>query len=294
MHGLTPQAWLALVVRMPRENAEALAAELATLGAGVESRPVDRHVEELHAFVAGGPEQAAGMRAWAERRLAAMGVDLDACSFAIDEVEDGRWVERYQESLQPFHVGMRFTVHPRGRIEIEDGREPLLLVPGRAFGTGEHATTQLCAEQLERLVRPGQAWLDLGCGTGILLLVARALGAARLHGVEIDPEAVEVARNVLSLNGSVDRCEVHEGGIEMAGQGKWDGAICNISTTFVRMHVAQLAALPRPGGVLVVSGVLQEDLPELVRAFAATGLREIQRADREPWAVLILEQPHEN
>lgn len=283
--------WFALVLRVPQEIAEALAAELAALGRGVESRPVDRHIEELRAFFGGAPEQAAGMRAWAERRLVALGIDPDACSFVIDRVEDGRWVERYQESLQPFHVGTRFTVHPRGRIETEDGRQPLLLVPGRAFGTGEHATTQLCAEQLERFVRPGQAWLDLGCGTGILLLIARSLGATRVRGMDIDPEAVEVALGVLSLNGSVDCSEVQQGGIEMARHGEWDGVICNISTTFVRMHVAELSALPRPGGFLVVSGVLQEDLGELADRFAAAGLHEIDRDHRGPWAVLVLERP---
>jgi len=288
---MTP-SWSALVLRIPREYAEDLAAELAALGRGVESRPVDSRVEELRAFLTGESGQAAEMRAWAERRLAAMGADAAACSFATEEVEDGHWVERYQESLQPFQIGTRFTVHPRGRVEIRDGRQPLLLVPGRAFGTGEHATTQLCAEQLERRVRAGQAWLDLGCGTGILLLVGQELGAARLQGIEIDPVAVEVAHSVLSLNGASDRCQVQQGGLETALRGEWDGAICNISTTFVRMHTEDLAALPRPGGMLLVSGVLQEDLDELADAFAAAGLSEIDRAQREPWAVLVLERPH--
>lgn len=278
------------MLRVPRERADELAAELAAIGRGVESRRVDQHVEELRAFVENGPEQAAEMRAWAERRLATMGVDEEAYSFDLDQVEDGHWVERYQESLQPFRIGTRFTVHPRGRIETEDGREPLLLVPGRAFGTGEHATTQLCAEQLERRVRSGQAWLDLGCGTGILLLVARALGARRLRGVEIDPEALEVARDVLSRNGAGDQCELHGGGLETAPQGEWDGVICNISTTFVRMHFGELAALPQPGGLLMVSGVLRDDLAELAGGFAAAGLREIDRAFREPWAVVVLER----
>ena len=292
MHGLNPP-WFVLVLRVPRRSADGLAAELAALGRGVESRSVDQHVEELRAYLVGGLEQAAPMRAWAESRLMEEGVDPTTCSFVIEEVEDGRWVERYRESLRPFHVGTRFTVHPRGRIETEDGREPLLLVPGRAFGTGEHATTQLCAEQLERRVRPGQAWLDLGCGTGILLLVGRALGAERLQGVEIDPEAVEVARSVLSLNAAADRCSVRQGGIGEAA-GAWDGAVCNISSTFARMHVTELAALPRPGGILVLSGVLQEDLAELAGAFAAAGLGEVERRNRGPWAVLVLERAAKN
>ncbi len=110
-------------------------------------------------------------------------------------------------------------------------------------------------------------------------------------GVEIDPDAVEVACDVLSHNGAGDECEVRQGGLEVAAHGRWDGAICNISATFVRMHIGELSALPRPGGLLIVSGVLQDDLRELAVGFAAAGLREIDRAQRPPWAVLVLERP---
>jgi ribosomal protein L11 methyltransferase len=284
------RGWTALVLRVPRHCAEVLAAELATIGRGAETRRVDHRNDEIRAFLHT-PDQAIELRGWAERRLATMGVDVSACSFELEEVEDGRWVERYQAALRPFRFGTRFTVHPRGRVEIEDGREPLLLVPGRAFGTGEHATTQLCAEQLERRVAPGDAWFDLGCGTGILLLVAHSLGATRLLGHEIDPAAVEVAREVLRQNGVADAVSVYSAGLENAPRARWDGAICNIGTTFVRMHVEELADLPRTGGLLIVSGILVEDIPELAAAFAAAGLLEIDRATREPWAVLTFERP---
>ena len=283
------EAWTALVLRMPRQHAAELAAELAAIGRGVESRRVDHRVEELRAFLIS-RDQAASMRAWAERRLAAMGVDRAACSFRVEVVEDGRWVERYQRSLRPFPFGSRFTVHPRGRVETQDGRLPLLLVPGRAFGTGEHATTQLVAEQLERRVEDGQAWLDLGCGSGILLLVALACGAREALGIEIDKEAVQVARDVLRRNDAGAGARVRQGGLECADAGRWDGTICNISTTFARMHVRQLAALPRTGGLLILAGILEEDAALLSRAFAAVGLREVERAARAPWGVLVLER----
>jgi ribosomal protein L11 methyltransferase len=219
------------------------------------------------------------------RRLAGLGVDPSRFSCAVERVDDGRWVERYQESLRAFPIGERFTVHPRGRIEADDGREPLLLVPGRAFGTGEHATTQLCTEYLERVVRAGERWLDVGCGSGILLLVARVLGAEACVGIEIDPDAVRVACDVLARNGATG-CELLEGGLERAEAGIWDGVLCNISTTFVRMHVAELAALPRPAGRLVVSGVLREDVPELVPRFADRGWSVSDRQSRGPWGLI--------
>jgi ribosomal protein L11 methyltransferase len=283
------ERWHALVFRVPREIADGLAAELGALGRGVESRRLDHRDEEIRAFLTS-RDQAPVMRAWAERGLERLGVDSGATGMRIEEVEDGRWVERYQESLQPFTLGRRFTVHPRGRVEVEDGRAPLLLIPGRAFGTGEHATTQLCAEQLEDLVDAGSRWVDLGCGTGILLLVAIAGGAREALGVEIDPDAVDVAREVLAGNGAGERATVLCGGLEQVERGVWDGAICNISSTFSRMHVADLAELPRPGGVLLVSGVLEEDLDGLAADFSRAGMREIERRTRRPWGLLSLER----
>lgn len=283
------EVWYALVFRVPREGADELAAQLAALGRGVEIRRVDDRFDEIHAFL-DGPDQAAAMSAWAARGLAALGLDVDAAGLRVEGVEDGRWVERYQEALRPFPVGRRFTVYPRGRVEANDGRVPLLLIPGRAFGTGEHATTQLCVEQLEQRVTAGSAWIDLGCGTGILLLVATMSGATRALGVEIDPAAVEVAREVLVENGAATRAEVLCGGIETVRPGTWDGAICNISSPFAREHVRQLADLPRPGGLLLVCGILEQDGAELAGAFADRGMREIDRRARSPWALLVLER----
>ncbi len=282
--------WRVLVLRLPRDYADRLAPELAALGRGVESRRIDHRTEEIRAFLGNEPDDATMLRDWALHRLAALDVDSSRFTCRVERVDDGNWVERYQESLRPFSLGARFTVHPRGRIETDDGREPLLLIPGRAFGTGEHATTQLCVERLEAVVRPGQRWLDIGCGSGILLLVARALGAAGCVGVEIDPDAAAVARDVVTRNG-VTECEILEGGLERAVAGEWDGVVCNISTTFVRMHVAELATLPRRGGTLLVSGVLSEDVSELSSLFSDHGLRESGRDGRDPWGLIAFSVP---
>ena len=165
-----------------------------------------------------------------------------------------------------------------------------MLVPGRAFGTGEHATTQLCAEQLERCVQPGQHWLDLGCGSGILLLVAREFGVGRALGLEIDPAAVTTATEVLRGNGGHASIEVREGVLDDAPRGCWDGVICNISTVFLRMHLVDLAGLPQHGGLLILSGLLEEDLDEVAARLPAAGLRELRRETRSAWAVLVAER----
>ena len=223
------EQWSALRLHVQREWGDLLAAELAVLGIGVESRvhPENVEVEELTAFLRR-PEQEGEMRGWVERRVRDLGGDPATLQMRVEVVDDGHWVERFQAGLEPFELGQSYVVFPRGRIESDHKeRRPLLLIPGRAFGTGEHATTQLCVEQLESRVQPGDRWLDLGCGTGILLLVAAAEGATELLGIEIDPEATEVAGEVVRSNRALvesrSKIDILCGGMEKIPGGEWDG-----------------------------------------------------------------------
>ena len=115
----------------------------------------------------------------------------------ITDVGDEGWVEAWQRSLAPIPLGTRFVVLPHENLPAPASREPIRLIPGMAFGTGEHATTRLCAGVLEDLVVPGSRWLDLGCGTGILAIVAARLGASSVAALDLDPQAAQVAEEVV-------------------------------------------------------------------------------------------------
>jgi ribosomal protein L11 methyltransferase len=161
-------------------------------------------------------------------------------------------------------------------------------VPGRAFGTGEHATTQLCAEQLERHVVPGSHWLDLGCGTGLLSVVASSCGAGQVLALDIDPEAVRVARAVLTDNRPSARVVLALGSLDAAATTVWDGVVANLSAEFLLGAARHLAARLKIGGWLIGSGFLVDDLPALLDAFGRAGLSEHQRLERGTWAALVL------
>ncbi|HJQ98543.1 MAG TPA: 50S ribosomal protein L11 methyltransferase, partial [Candidatus Polarisedimenticolaceae bacterium] len=188
--------------------------------------------------------------------------------------------------LAPIPLGERFVVLPHEGLEAPPGREPIRLIPGMAFGTGEHPTTRLCAAALEALVAPGSRWLDLGCGTGILAIVAVRLGAGQVVGLDLDPQAAQVADEVVRANGLADRIEIGAGSIERA-QGPFDGIVANIQASFFLAEAEGVAALLARGGVVAISGILVEDLGEVEPALRRAGVETIGRHSDGPWACLV-------
>jgi len=228
-----------------------------------------------------------------ERALASLGIEPGSHRVQIESVPDCRWVERYQQALASFSLGVRFHVDPGGggETEVLAGRIVLRLAPGRAFGTGEHSTTRLCVAMLEDLVRPGEAWLDLGCGTAILALVAAHCGARVVRAVDADPDAVEVAREVVTANGFGDRVEVARA-ITSDGVGKkWDGVVANLDERTLVESAAALAALVAPGGALVCSGFLEPDARGVVAVLEAVGLAGREIRTEAEWAAVAARRP---
>ena len=213
----------------------------------------------------------------------------------VSAVEDEPWVERFQAGLAPFDVGSRFRVLPGPDApHAAAERIALRLTPGRAFGTGEHATTALCVELLEHGVRPGSRWLDLGCGTGILALAAYHLGAAEVDALDDDPEAVAVARRVLVENGVPERrVRATLGSLDAVAARSFDGIAANLALPFFLAHAAGIAERLEQGGLLIASGFLEPDVPELVRALAAAGLVARSPRVRGEWAALLAARERE-
>ena len=223
------------------------------------------------------------------RRYAALGFERRAACPRIERVRDERWVERYQETLRPFAIGRRFWIDPTGvaREPAPTGRIAIRLTPGRAFGTGEHATTRLCVRALEDRVRAGARWLDLGCGTGILALVAWHCGARSVRAVDHDPEAVSVAREVLRANGLADRIEVAETGAASGVGERWDGVVANLDEATLVAAARPIARLLVPGGLLVGSGFLEPDATRVADAIGVVGFERSESRVDDGWAAVV-------
>ena len=165
--------------------------------------------------------------------------------------------------------------------DVRPGDLVITLDPGRAFGTGQHGTTRLALAALERIVRPGDAVLDVGTGSGILALAAGRLGALRVDALDTDPVAVAAARENAARNGLGDRINALEGSLGAAWpwagepRGGYDCVVMNISLEAVTGLLPEAGAALRPGGVLVAGGFLAEAVAEVEAAARAAGLHDV-------------------
>ena len=288
MNDVPPAAsWTAVALQLPDSVADDFIGRMLGYTRGIRQESVGNGTCQLWVYLRAvvPPETA---RQSAEAHLNSLELDPRACALRLERVEDGHWVERYQSSLKPFLLGSRFLACPSGTVpdDADPTREVLLLVPGRAFGTGEHPTTQLCVERLEESVRPGSRWFDVGCGTAVLSITARRCGAAHVLALDDDPDAVEVAREVLGRN-DVDGVDVrHADGQVWSGERR-DGVVANIGAPFFREASETIAGLLEPGGLLIASGILVADLDDLEPRFESAGFERVGVESRGPWAVYV-------
>ena len=279
--------WHVLTARVPDALDDEIAAVLGSGSLGVEVAASGPGTSELRVYLSSSDDP----EAWRERAarvLDAHGLGADTSRIAIDPVADGRWVERWQASLAPIPLGDRFAVVPVTGPSAGQGREAIRIIPGMAFGTGEHETTRLCAAGVEQQVAPHSRWLDLGTGTGLLAIIAARSGASRVLAVDYDPEAVEVASGVVAANAAGGVVEVRLGSMAETVGETFDGIVANIQSSFFIANAASLANALIEGGALLASGFLDEDVSDVTSALGAVGLRVASQASEGPWVCLLL------
>ena len=197
------------------------------------------------------------------------------------------WANAWKEHYTILHVSDRIVVVPAWkRFRPERGQIALRLDPGMAFGTGIHPTTQLCLRSLERVLRPGMRTLDLGTGSGILAIAAAKLGSGPILAVDKDPIAVEAAQSNIRRNRLGARIEVRTGTL-VAGMGPYDLILANLLAPVLRELAGLLAQALFPGGIVVASGVLEEQAAEISAVLAAAGLPLVEQVHEGDWVALI-------
>ncbi len=212
----------------------------------------------------------------------------------LNNVREEDWENNWKQYFRPFPVGERLYVKPSWeQAEGAEGRKILEIDPASSFGTGQHHTTRLCLEMVEECVRQGQRVLDMGCGSGILSIAALLLGAEHATGVDIDENSVHIAQENCSKNGmGADRFDARCGDVlsdeallKSLGNG-YDVILANIVADVLRAMAPLFAGLLRPGGTLVVSGIIEERTDEVRSAILAQCLREVEHRTAGGWAAL--------
>jgi ribosomal protein L11 methyltransferase len=208
-------------------------------------------------------------------------------------IDEEDWASSWKEHWQPMESGDRFLIQPAWLEPPNTERLVLRLDPGLAFGTGTHATTQLCLESLEmRLTTNPQdlVVVDIGCGSGILSIGAVLLGVEKVYAVDTDPLAVQAARSNRHLNRiNPNNLVINQGSIQelldLLPEGV-NGLVCNILAEVIMEMIPQITALAKPGSWAILSGILVEQAKPIADTLEQYGWTVAALWKRGDWCCL--------
>lgn len=296
-------SWTEIVIEVVRTHAEALSDALIDAGAlsvSVEDADFGTDAEQP---LFGEPGMEPQETAWENSRVvaltaedadqaamiaeAAQAVGLTAATlkYALRPVAEQDWVRLTQSQFEPMHIGKNIWVVPSWHDAPDPSALVLELDPGLAFGTGSHPTTRLCMEWLEAHPPVDKTVLDYGCGSGILAMVAKKLGAAKVIGIDIDPQAVEAAQTNTARN----HCEVDyyvPDDFAATGQAQtFDVVVANILANPLKLMAPMLSGRVKSGGTLLLSGVLATQADDVIATYAPFIKLDVWR-EQEGWVTL--------
>ena len=219
------------------------------------------------------------------------GTDFGSLDVQLANVRDEDWENNWKQYYQPLAIGEKLLVVPEWlNPENPENRVVVLLDPGMIFGTGAHASTQMCMRELERAIQGGERVLDLGSGSGILSITAILLGASHATGVDIDPKAEDIARQNAAINqifsdrftavtgdvigdkAMMDRLEAH-----------YDVVLANIVADVIIPLAPVVPHFLSEDSIVICSGILNTRLPEVLNALEAAGLQILSTEQQEDW-----------
>lgn len=236
----------------------------------------------------------------ANRDAAALAVrgDAEFASLQVEPtlVEDDDWARRTQADLPAIRVGRVIVAPPwdlpgpeSRTADPESGNSDIVVIiePSRGFGTGHHQSTRLCLALLQHRNLAGRTMIDVGTGSGVLAIAGAKLGAAYVEAIDLDPDAVENARENIETNEVAAVVAAHVEDFTTAARAPADVVTANLTGTILARHAVDLARYVRPAGALIVSGFNIEEKFLVENAFASV-LAISESAEEEGWWAFVL------
>ena len=251
---------------------------------GEELLEKDRESVLIHIYIK--PESnPVEVKAFLDERLSSAGI---AHEIELVLKEEDEWLNNWRQYYQPIEVGENLLIQPVFRDEVKDtDRTVIKIEPGLAFGTGNHESTRLCLESVEKYTKKGMRVLDVGCGSGILGIASVLLGAEEADGVDIDATAVRIANENAELNNVVGKFTAECGDLTEKANGKYDLVLANIVADVIINLTENIKAFMNEDATFVMSGIIDTREGDVLKALDKNGFDIIERKPENGWVCLV-------
>lgn len=280
--------WNQLTVKVPYELVEPVSHLFWRYGRTVSIEEIGSDIVLMGTYLT---STAKKRRAHIEVGLRLVGTIMDIEGPYVQEVDSVDWKDAWKQHFNLLRIGNNIVIKMPWMTFCPKSDEVVVdIEPGLAFGTGYHPTTQMCLTLIDDLIYPDASILDVGSGSGILSVTASKLGAGKVVALDVDPQALRVARKTVITNGLKGKIRVIQGTLPHKAVSKagFDLVVANISAKVIGELGRELCSVLKPGGRLIVSGFLDNQEHELTTRLECVGLILQERRQISDWVSLIL------
>lgn len=221
-----------------------------------------------------------------QERINEIPEEFGKISWEVSKIEQQNWNAEWEKHFNPVLISDKVLIKASFHHNLPEAEFPITINPKMSFGTGHHSTTALMIKSMLEIDFKDKTVLDMGCGTGILAILANKLGAATITAVDIDEWAVSNAKENFQLNNIAD-CELLQGGAELISGKKFDIILANINRNILINDMHAYAASLKTGGILLISGVYNTNLEQIQQAAEKSGLTYKSYIEKNNWIAAL-------
>jgi ribosomal protein L11 methyltransferase len=230
------------------------------------------------------------IKSYIEEKLAyikELGIDIGEGKVIVNAVYEEDWANNWKKYYKPTKIGEKIVIKPIWEEYISKENEIIVeMDPGMAFGTGTHETTKMCIEALEKRVQKESTVFDIGTGSGILAITAAKLGAKKVIGVDLDPVAVDSAKQNIGFN-KLDNIEIIHGNLMDVINGKAEVVVANIIAEVIILLCEDVKKFLKKNGYFISSGIIKDRKEDVINKLTAVGFKIHEINELGEWVCII-------